>query len=130
MIPEFIGRLPVMFSLKELSEDMLVRILKEPKNAIIRQYQKLLALDEVDLQFEEDALRLIASRAKEKGVGARALRSVIEEFMLDIMYEVPKDDNIGKVTITKAYIEGTGGPLIEMRGQQRIHTEPVDMIDN
>jgi ATP-dependent Clp protease ATP-binding subunit ClpX len=92
--------------------------------------KKLLALDEVDLQFEEDALRLIASRAKEKGVGARALRSVIEEFMLDIMYEVPKDDNIGKVTITKAYIEGTGGPLIEMRGQQRIHTEPVDMIDN
>ncbi len=130
MIPEFIGRLPVMFSLKELSEDMLVRILKEPKNAIIRQYQKLLALDEVDLQFEDDALRLIASRAKEKGVGARALRSVIEEFMLDIMYEVPKDDNIGKVTITKAYIEGTGGPLIEMRGQQRIHSESVDMIDN
>ncbi|MCD8152539.1 MAG: ATP-dependent Clp protease ATP-binding subunit ClpX, partial [Clostridiales bacterium] len=70
----------------------------------------------VQLKFEEDALRAIAKKAKEKKVGARALRSIIEEFMLDIMYEIPKDDNIGKVTITKAYIEKTGGPLIQMRG--------------
>ncbi|MCD8364868.1 MAG: AAA family ATPase, partial [Clostridiales bacterium] len=116
MIPEFIGRLPVLFSLDALPEDMLVQILSEPKNAIIRQYQKLLAMDEVQLEFEEDALRAIAKKAKEKNVGARALRSIIEEFMLDIMYEIPKDDNIGKVTITRAYIENTGGPLIEMRG--------------
>ncbi len=116
MIPEFIGRLPILFSLNALTEDMLVQILSEPRNAIIKQYQKLLAMDEVQLEFEEDALRAIAKKAKEKKAGARALRSIIEEFMLDIMYEIPKDDNIGKVTITRAYIENTGGPLIEMRG--------------
>ena len=116
MIPEFIGRLPILFSLDALSEDMLVQILKEPKNAIIKQYQKLLAMDEVKLEFDDGALRAIAKRAKEKNVGARALRSIIEEFMLDIMYEIPKDDNIGAVTITEAYIEKTGGPLIQMRG--------------
>ena len=116
MIPEFIGRLPILFTLESLTVDMLVRILKEPKNAIIRQYQKLLALDEVNLVFEEDALRAIAEKAKEKKVGARALRSIIEEFMLDIMYEIPKDENIGQVTITRDYIEKKGSPLITMRG--------------
>lgn len=116
MIPEFLGRLPIMFTLDALSEEMLVRILKEPKNAIIRQYQKLLEMDEVKLEFDEDALYAIAKKAKEKDVGARALRAIIEEFMLDIMYEIPKDDNIGSVTITKDYIEKKGGPLIAMRG--------------
>ncbi|MCI8991932.1 MAG: ATP-dependent Clp protease ATP-binding subunit ClpX [Eubacterium sp.] len=116
MIPEFVGRLPILFSLEALTEDMLVKILKEPKNAIIKQYQKLLSLDEVDLEFEEEALHVIARKAKEKEVGARALRAIIEDFMLDIMYEVPKDDNIGKVVITKEYIEKTGGPVIMMRG--------------
>ena len=116
MIPEFIGRLPVLFSLESLTEDMLVQILKEPKNAIIKQYQKLLAMDEVKLEFEDDALRAIAKKAKEKDVGARALRSVLEENMLDIMYEIPKDDNIGSVRITREYIEHTGGPVITMRG--------------
>lgn len=115
MIPEFLGRLPILFSLEALTEDMLVRVLAEPKNAIIKQYQKLLAMDEVKLEFEEDALHSIAAKAKEKKVGARALRAILEEFMLDIMYEIPKDDNIGTVVITKAYIEGTGGPLITMR---------------
>ncbi|SDB12186.1 ATP-dependent Clp protease ATP-binding subunit ClpX [Eubacterium oxidoreducens] len=115
MIPEFIGRLPIIFSLEALTEEMLVKILKEPKNAIIKQYQKLLQLDEVDLVFEDEALHAIAKKAKEKEVGARALRSIIEEFMLDIMYEIPKDDNIGRVTITKDYIEKKGGPKIEMR---------------
>jgi ATP-dependent Clp protease ATP-binding subunit ClpX len=94
---------------------MLVRILREPKNAILKQYQKLLALDEVDLEFEDDALEAIASKALERDTGARALRSVIEEFMMDIMYEIPKDDNIGKVTITRAFVEGKGGPVIEIR---------------
>lgn len=117
MIPEFIGRLPIIFTLQGLDEEKLVRILKEPKNAILKQYQKLLALDEVKLEFEEDALLAIARKAMKKDTGARGLRSIIEEFMLDIMYEIPKDDNIGQVTITKAYIEGTGGPLISMRGQ-------------
>lgn len=116
MIPEFIGRLPVIFTLKGLDEEALVKILKEPKNAIIKQYQKLLALDEVDLQFDDGALEAIAKRAIEKKTGARALRSIIEELMLDIMYQIPKDDNIGRVTITKPYAEHTGGPLIEMRG--------------
>ena len=116
MIPEFIGRLPVIFTLQGLNEDMLVKILKEPKNAILKQYQKLLALDEVKLEFEEDALYAIARKALKKDTGARALRSIIEEFMLDIMYEIPKDDNIGQVTITKDYIEGVGGPVITMRG--------------
>ena len=117
MIPEFIGRLPIIFTLKGLDKDMLVQILKEPKNAILKQYQKLLALDEVKLDFDEGALGAIAEKAMEKDTGARALRAIIEEFMLDIMYEIPKDDNIGEVTITRAYIEGTGGPLIQLRGQ-------------
>jgi ATP-dependent Clp protease ATP-binding subunit ClpX len=116
MIPEFLGRLPILFSLEALTEDMLVRILVEPKNAILKQYQKLLAMDEVRLEFDEGALHAIAKLAKEKKVGARALRAIIEDFMLDIMYEIPKDDNIGTVTITKDYIEKTGGPLIQMRG--------------
>lgn len=116
MIPEFLGRLPILFSLEALTEDMLVRILTEPKSAIVKQYQKLLAMDEVKLVFEEEALHAIAAKAKEKKVGARALRAIIEDFMLDIMYEIPKDDNIGMVTITKDYIEGKGGPLITMRG--------------
>lgn len=125
MIPEFLGRLPILFSLEALTEDMLVKILQEPKNAIIKQYKKLLAMDEVDLVFDEGALRAIAKKAKEKKVGARALRAIIEEFMLDIMYEIPKDDNIGRVTITEEYVEKKGGPLIEMRGLAAIpeHTE-------
>lgn len=120
MIPEFTGRLPIIFTLQGLDEDMLVKILKEPKNAILKQYQKLLELDEVKLNFDEEALHAIARKAMKKDTGARALRSIIEEFMLDIMYEIPKDDNIGQVTITKEYIEGTGGPLIAMRGQELI----------
>lgn len=117
MIPEFIGRLPIIFTLKGLDKDMLVQILKEPKNAILKQYQKLLALDEVKLDFDEGALEAIAEKAMAKDTGARALRAIIEEFMLDIMYEIPKDDNIGEVTITREYIEGTGGPVIQLRGQ-------------
>ena len=116
MIPEFLGRLPVIFTLQKLDEDMLVRILKEPKNAILKQYQKLLDLDEVELQFEEDAYSAIAKKALEKETGARGLRSIIEDFMLDIMYETPKDQNIGRVIITKDYINKTGGPVIEPRG--------------
>ena len=112
MIPEFIGRLPIIYSLETLSEDMFVRILTEPKNAITKQYQKLLSFDEVKLEFEEGALRAIAKKAKEKELGARALRSIIEEFMLDIMYEIPKDDNIGTVIITEEYVEKKGGPKI------------------
>lgn len=115
MIPEFVGRLPIICPLDSLDEDALVAILKEPKNAILKQYQKLLELDEVKLIFDDSALRAIAKKAGEKDTGARALRAIIEEFMLDIMYEIPKDDNIGTVTITGDYIEGKGGPIVEMR---------------
>ncbi len=118
MIPEFIGRLPVIYTLEGLTKDMMVKILKEPKNAILKQYQKLLELDEVKLEFTDDALEAIAEKAMQRDTGARALRSIIEEFMLDIMYEIPKDDNIGRVTITREYIEGTGGPVIDIRGNQ------------
>ncbi len=117
MIPEFVGRLPIIFTLRGLNEEMMVKILREPRNAILRQYEKLLALDEVKLEFTDGALSAIAKKALEKETGARALRAIIEEFMLDIMYEIPKDDNIGRVTITEEYIEGTGGPLIDLRGK-------------
>lgn len=116
MIPEFVGRMPVICSLEGLTEESLARILREPKNAILGQYEALLAMDEVGLEFTEDALKAIAAKALEKETGARGLRAVIEEFMLDIMFEIPKDDNIGKVIITKEYIEGSGGPEIIMRG--------------
>ena len=118
MIPEFLGRLPILFSLEALDEDMLVRILKEPKNAIIKQYQKLLELDEVKLEFTDEALHAIAKQAKQRELGARALRAIIEEIMLDIMYEIPKDDNIGKVIITEDYVTKKGGPKIVMRGAE------------
>ncbi len=120
MIPEFIGRLPILFSTQSLDEDMLVRILKEPKNAILKQYQKLLALDEVKLTFTDGALHAIARKAMKRELGARALRAIIEEFMLDIMYEIPKDDNIGAVEITEEYIDNEGGPSITMRGATAI----------
>ncbi|EFV21428.1 ATP-dependent Clp protease [Anaerostipes caccae] len=117
MIPEFLGRLPMVFTLEGLSKDMLVRILKEPKNAILKQYQKLLELDEVELIFDESALEAIAEKALEKKTGARALRAIIEKFMLDIMFEIPKDDTIGRVIINRDYILNHGTPVIELRGQ-------------
>lgn len=116
MIPEFLGRLPILYTLQGLTKEMLIKILKEPKNAILKQYQKLLTLDEVELLFNDEALEAIAERALEKKTGARALRAIIEDFMLDIMYEIPKDENIGRVTITREYIEKKGAPMIEMRG--------------
>lgn len=116
MIPEFLGRLPVLFTLDSLDKDMYIKILKEPKNAILKQYKKLLALDEVDLEFDDSAYEAIAEKAMEKKTGARALRAIIEKFMMDIMYEIPRDDNIGRVTITGDYINGKGAPIIELRG--------------
>ena len=115
MIPEFLGRLPVTVTLQGLTKEFLVRILKEPKNAILKQYKKLLAMDEVNLNFDDDALEWIAEQALKKDTGARALRAIIEEFLLDIMFEIPKDSEIGSVTITRAYLEKHGGPRIEMR---------------
>ena len=118
MIPEFIGRLPVIFTLNDLDNDMYIRILKEPRNSIIKQYQKLFRMDEVDLQFEDEAFVEIAKIAEERKTGARALRSIIEELLLDIMYQVPKDENIGTVNITGDYVKKKGSPIIKMRGAE------------
>lgn len=115
MIPEFLGRLPITVTFRKLTQDLLVEVLKKPKNAILKQYIKLLDLDEVKLVFEEDALDWIAGEALKRETGARALRAIIEEFMLDIMYEIPKDSSIGSVVITRSYLEKNGGPMIEMR---------------
>ena len=117
MIPEFIGRLPVVFTLQPMTKEMLIRVLKEPKNAIVKQYKQLLKMDRVELEFSDDAYEAIAEKAMKKDTGARGLRSILEEFMLDIMFEIPNDPDIGKVVITREYIEGTGGPVIELRGQ-------------
>ena len=118
MIPEFIGRLPVIFTLDALDKEMYERILKEPRNAIVKQYQKLLRLDEVKLEFDDSAYAAIAEKAAERKTGARALRSIMEDFMLDIMYMVPRDDTIGSVTITGDYINGKGSPIIKLRGAE------------
>ncbi|HAZ91517.1 MAG TPA: ATP-dependent Clp protease ATP-binding subunit ClpX, partial [Eubacterium sp.] len=126
MVPEFIGRLPIICTLDEMTEDMLVEVLKTPKNAILKQYQKLFKMDSVELVFEDDAVREIAKKALEKKTGARALRSIIEELMLDIMYEIPKDTNIGKVTITSDYINKKSLPQIEVRS---IPVKAGDMDD-
>ena len=128
MIPEFLGRLPVTATLQGLTKEFLVRILKEPKNAIIKQYQKLLEMDEVKLTFDEDALEWIAEEAMKKETGARALRAIIEEFMLDIMYEIPKDPNIGSVSITRAYLEKRGGPRIEMRTSPALEDRQAEIV--
>ena len=118
MIPEFIGRLPVVFTLENLNDDMYVRILKEPRNSIIKQYQKLLRIDEVKLEFEDEAYEEIAKIAAERKTGARALRSIIEELLLDIMFQVPRDNTIGTVVITGDYVRGKGSPIIKLRGAE------------
>lgn len=117
MIPEFLGRLPIISTMESLTKEMLVRILRDPKNAILKQYQRLLELDEVKLEFEDGALEAIAEKAMERETGARALRAIMEEYMLDIMFEIPKDDSIGSVLITREYITQQGGPKIMLRGQ-------------
>jgi ATP-dependent Clp protease ATP-binding subunit ClpX len=106
LIPEFIGRIPVIATLNELSQEDLVRVLKEPKNAIIKQYQALFELDAIDLEFSEDALGAIAKMADEKGVGARGLRGIIEKIMLPLQYELPAKEGVSSCTITNDFIEG------------------------
>ena len=115
LIPEFIGRVPITVSLKLLDEAALVKILSEPKNALTKQYEKLFELDDVRLEFTDDALTAIAKEAVERKTGARGLRSIIEKVMTDIMYEIPSDDSIGICTITKDVIEGKGQPEIVYR---------------
>lgn len=113
LIPEFIGRLPVFAALEQLTVDDLVMILTEPKNALVKQYKTLLSYDGVELEFDEDALQAIAVKAIERKTGARGLRSIIEETMLDVMFEVPSQEDVQAVRITKAAVEGTDKPILE-----------------
>ena len=112
LIPEFIGRVPVTVSLDMLDRDALIRILKEPKNALTRQYEKLFELDDVKLTFEEDAIRAIAKQAFERKTGARGLRSIMEKVMMDVMFNIPSDDTIEECVITKEAVDGTSKPLV------------------
>ena len=115
LIPEFVGRVPVSVVLDGLDKEALVRILKEPKNALVKQYQRLFEMDEVELRFEDDALEAIADKALERKIGARGLRSILEDTMMDVMYRIPSDETIGSCTITKAAVCGEGEPLITYR---------------
>ncbi|MEE1517175.1 MAG: ATP-dependent Clp protease ATP-binding subunit ClpX, partial [Lachnospiraceae bacterium] len=129
MIPEFLGRMPIVCTLDKLDEAMLKNILTQPKNAILKQYVKLLEIDEVELIFDDSAIEAISKKAIEKKTGARALRAIIEDFMLDIMYEIPKDENIGRVTITGDYINGNGSPIVEMRTvpvTSKVESQPTE----
>lgn len=114
LIPEFIGRLPVVAALEQLTADDLVRILTEPRNALVKQYQTLLSYDGVELEFDEDALQAIANKAIERKTGARGLRSIIEETMMDIMFEIPSREEVTKVRITKDAVEGKDKPILEI----------------
>ncbi|MGT2785220.1 ATP-dependent Clp protease ATP-binding subunit ClpX [Streptococcus merionis] len=113
IIPELIGRLPVFAALEQLTVDDLVRILKEPKNALVKQYQTLLSYDDVELVFEDDALQAIAEKALSRKTGARGLRSIIEETMMDVMFEIPSQEDVKVVYITKAAVEGRDKPILE-----------------
>ena len=113
LIPEFIGRLPVLAALEQLTVDDLVRILTEPRNALVKQYQTLLSYDGVELEFDQDALEAIASKAIERKTGARGLRSIIEEVMMDVMFEIPSQEDVTKVRITKEAVDGTAAPVLE-----------------
>ena len=119
LIPEFIGRVPVAVTLDLLDEEALVRILTEPKSAVVKQYKKLFELDGVDLHFTEDALKEIAKETMDRKTGARGLRSIIERVVMDLMYEVPSDDEIVSCTITKETVLGTGEPEIERSNEPR-----------
>ncbi|MDX9916435.1 MAG: ATP-dependent Clp protease ATP-binding subunit ClpX [Gudongella sp.] len=119
LIPEFVGRLPVVATLEELDEEALVRILTEPKNALVKQYKELFSMDGVDLEFEDSALKIIAKKAIERKTGARGLRGIIEEKMLDIMYEIPNRDDVEKCVITKDTIEKNGEPTLVLSGDKK-----------
>ncbi|MCM1174173.1 MAG: ATP-dependent Clp protease ATP-binding subunit ClpX [Blautia sp.] len=117
LIPEFIGRVPITVTLEGLDREALIRILKEPKNALVKQYKKLFEFDEVKLKVEEDAIEAIADLAFERKTGARGLRSVMEDVMMDVMYEIPSDDTISECIITKEAVEGKAQPLVHYRNR-------------
>ena len=111
LIPEFVGRVPICVSLRGLDREALIRILQEPKNALVKQYQKLFQMDNVELSFEQDAIEAIADKALERKTGARGLRSIMESVMMDTMYEIPSDDTIEECVVTKAAVDGESEPL-------------------
>ena len=115
LIPEFVGRVPINVSLEGLDREALVRILKEPKSALVKQYQKLFAFDDVSLTFEDEAIEAIADQAFERKTGARGLRSIMEKVMMDVMYRIPSDDTIVECIITKDAVDGTGEPITKHR---------------
>ncbi len=117
LIPEFVGRLPVIAMLEELDEDALVTILKEPKNALVKQYHKLFEMEGVDLEFRDDALRSIARKAMNRKTGARGLRTILEQILLDTMYTLPSDDNVEKVVVDSGVVEGESQPLMVLRSE-------------
>ena len=120
LIPEFVGRVPVSVGLDLLDEDALVRILTEPKNAITKQYKKLFDMDHVELEFEEDAVRAIAKKSVERKTGARGLRAIMEETMMDTMFEIPSESLVRKCIITKEAVEGTGKPILEFADEEEV----------
>src|SRR5688572_96466 len=117
-IPEFIGRLPMVTVLEQLTEEQLVQILTEPRNALTKQYGKLMSLEDVELEFSDDALRELAAQAIKKGTGARALRSLIEKLMLDVMYEIPSRDDIAAIKITAAVVRGEAKPMLRRKSDK------------
>ena len=119
LIPEFVGRVPVIVTLNSLDEEALIKILKEPKNALVKQYQKLLEMDGVTLEFEEEALRLIAHKAIERKTGARGLRAILEEIMLNVMYEIPSRDDVEKCIITRDTVENYSDPILILSEGQK-----------
>ncbi len=123
LIPEFVGRLPVIATLEELDENALVRILTEPKNALVKQYTELFSMDGIELEFEEEALSIIAKKAIERKTGARGLRSIIEEKMLDIMYELPTREDVQKCIITKDTIENGTEPTLVLSDKKKSRTK-------
>ncbi len=119
LIPEFIGRLPVVVPMEQLSEDELVRVLTEPKNAIIKQYAKLLSMDSVELNVQKDALYAIAKEALKRGTGARGLRSILERMMLDVMYDIPNSRDVRRVTLTEAVVKGERSPVVTRKRAEK-----------
>ncbi|NOY66094.1 MAG: ATP-dependent Clp protease ATP-binding subunit ClpX, partial [Gammaproteobacteria bacterium] len=125
LIPEFVGRLPVVATLEELDEEALVRILTEPKNALVKQYGKMLEMEGADLEFREDGLRAIAQKAMDRKTGARGLRTILEQVLLDTMYDLPSMENVSKVVVDEAVIKGEAKPYMIFEGndQQRVASD-------
>jgi ATP-dependent Clp protease ATP-binding subunit ClpX len=119
LIPEFVGRVPISVSLRGLDRDALIRILREPKNALVKQYQKLFDMDDVELTFDDDAIEAIADKAFERKTGARGLRSIMESVMMDTMFDIPSDDTVEECIITKEAVEGNESPVTLHRGDKR-----------